>query len=411
MTDKRQIKVAELEDRIYKLFKQAKQKFDSYEAWPLDEGKRILVALDECDHLYEHIHIVMAIGVEYRESGETKKLLSKSLRIEALEIIDGGSLPLKYSVPNIKKLSFSSISYELQINRCCFKSFSIAISSVEELKNANETKFYGEITKINFALTFDSSSFHKLALRLPGYEFKSKGIKYEYKYSAKLVNENNIQELVIHDEYPDVIAWGIQEKIGEGIIKEYKNNTGRDGDEYGRSPIKRAWETIENNKSVLMEFKNLAIKKNDRFQESTINYHIARCDEQFMNLETEPHFFQNKAIMWFGRILSRHGTSWMRPLLCIGAFNLLSGIIIFAVLNFCVCPCDLNRLDILYIFGALNNPLSTPINIVQGIHENFKYETLGGFYIGIAFIVLLSKGFYAMCIYEFVRVARRFTLK
>ena len=412
MTDKKQIPlkritIDKLQIKIKELFDKSRK--DIYPATGQLLKKNITTfKLKRKDHFYKYIKLERLTGMDFSGS---KELCGENLRMERLEIVDDGFLVLQYNMPHINIPDGDTIKNAVTIEKCIFNDVSIKVGSEEKIKNLKQSNIHEEISKVNISMTFDSNRFEKLALILHKYKpkIKSQTFVYEYKYSAKLINENDIQELVIHDEYPDVIAWGIQERIGERIVQDYDDKIGSYRDEYKKSRIRVAWEKIENNKSVLMEFKNLAINKNDRFQESTINYHIARCDEQFMNLETEMHFWQNKAIMWLGRILSRHGTSWIRPLACIFAFNLLASSIIFLIIHY-TGPFSLAQSDLWYIFGQLHNPFSTPLSLVQGIYEKLSYSFLGIPYLWITFFVLLSKAFYAMCIYEFVRVARRFTL-
>ncbi len=325
-------------------------------------------------------------------------------------VSSGGALMLRYNVPVL-----SDIANQIRIKDCRFKNFSIMADSEKDINKSpekiveGEANFSGEINNIYVAIVLDKNTFLRFVIGLS----KSTVSGYEYDYNARLINGNVMQQFIVENECPNISEWGTQERIGENIIKEYKleiQNIGdkKNGEGFSFAHITRS--IIETNKASFMKFKKLAADKGDRFQESTINYHIAKCDEQFMSLETDGRFFQDKIIMAFGRELSNHGTSWAMPLIWISIFNLAVGIIIFAILD-SMPPLLIRDLDFWYIFRELHNPFSTPISIVQGINTKFNYDFLGRSYLWISLFALLSKGFYAMCIYEFIRAARRFTLK
>ncbi|MCH9664962.1 MAG: hypothetical protein K0U41_03850 [Gammaproteobacteria bacterium] len=359
-----------------------------------------------------------------------------------------GNIALQYNMPDE-----NTIGNEITIKSCNITNFTIIAKSPEvnihnsldsEVKNSTDTEEHispdsgaknsaepeehnspgsevkksaemevqktpDEITRLNLLLMFDKNTFTHFAISLS----KSISDGYEYNYSAKLINRNVIRKLVIWNEYPDMRAWGTREKIGESIAKDYKtiNKNASSIKDIGYiSPIRRARGDIETNKAVLTMFRKLADDKGDRFQESTINYHIATCDEQLVRLEKYWGFIQDKLIMKFGRLLSRHGTSWAWPLTWIFVFNFIVATIVFHILNDSICLYFIKDCKFWYIIGEIFNPLSTPTGIAEGIKGD-KYDPFKGSYIVLAISVLLSKAFYAMCIYEFVRAARRFTLK
>lgn len=244
-----------------------------------------------------------------------------------------------------------------------------------------------------------------------------------YEYETKLVNGNKIKLLKISDRYPNVIAWGFHEIIGKGL----------EGLKKLRLPDAR--KHIDNNKASLMKFKKMAEDKGDRVQEAAINSNIAKCDEQLIKLEPMQTFWQEKLIMWFGKISSNHGTSLWRPIVCALAFNLLIGAGIHATIydscsyfinNLCwvantilyvwsyvdsSCNYFIDCSDYFYVVGELFNPVSTPISIVERINPSLDHSDLGNGYTSIVLLAIISKAAYAACIYEFIRSARRFTLK
>ncbi len=211
-----------------------------------------------------------------------------------------------------------------------------------------------------------------------------------------LAGGNKIRGVDVTGLYPHILYWGQRESIGENI--KYNN----------KKQERAARKIIALNKDVFINFRKMIIEKGDKLQENALIYHIAKSDELLLKAETG--FRQEKIIMFLGRVLSRHGTSWSRPLLCIVGGNLLIGAIISCIL-FLLNPGIFNYLDFINTFFALFNPLSTPASIVNGIDDNMMHEALQLSVVSISLFVFAAKGFYAMCIYEFVRAARRFTIK
>ncbi len=306
-------------------------------------------------------------------------------------------ISLQYAVPNVS-IALSHIN----VDDCSFSGFCIKMDSGSEstrnLKTReNESLLHEVAPSMKLLTVFGGNSFRHFMIKLS---------KSEYEYNAIISNGNDIQELTILEEYPNIITWGTKEKIGEGLVKEYSTKKNK----YNIPVIGIARRVIENNKATLMIFKKLTADKGDKFQESTINYHIAKCDEYLVRLDGWKDSVQDKLIMFAGKILSRHGTSWLRPLTWIVSINFIAGIIVFHILNNSVCQHVIEECNFWHIFGETFNPLSTPTGIAEDIKGD-GYDLLEGPYIGLAISVLLSKAFYAMCIYEFVRAARRFTLK
>ncbi len=498
--DKQSISADCLQFKIDTLLKSVGENLKPETDEPIDTRESIYIVLDEDDALYQHMCIKIST---WKDAWNSKLLLNASVCIKGLAINDIESmkdleilkyLDKEYPIQLINELIFEDIEFhyreksdnsemptslmisankcnvvkiincatknhgslrvrynmpaeyatenKLTIKNCNFYHFSIIAMSIEDIssrndiKNQRALKSSNEILYMNLSVVLDGNTFNRATLKLTN----SPSDEYEYEYDAMLINENDIEELIISDEYPAIISWGTHERIGGRIAKNYntmpkrvespQNKAGIIAcvryvwiwtrsynidetikDKAYKSAIKLAWDKINCHKIIFIRFKKLAADKGDKFQESTINYHIAKCDEQFMSLETDRRFVQDKVIMAFGRELSYHGTSWILPLLWISTFNLSTGIIIFAIIDL-TFPLPINNLDLLYIVGELFNPLSTPLSIVEAVkEEEVSYKSLGYTYTVLAISVLLSKAFYAMCIYEFVRAARRFTLK
>lgn len=473
MTNKKTITLSDLKEKLKEIFARSEESLKHYQNVGLAEDEGVFVRLNEDDAFYNHIEMFISkevnyinpqgrlgVGLRIRELAVTYTKTSEKLGIAlANHFIDGLALEdvefnyigaimaskssktpgislwiitskcivvkllrcttnnvdvlvIRYSVPNTE----SSVSH-ITLEDCkFFKDFHITVGSETDVKMSPKIRaeeksgFPGEVIHVPFALVLDKNVFQRFLVKLS----QSTGIEYQYEYNAKLINGNNIQEIDILDKYPNIIKWGTREEIGEKIAKKYKSTPKskyNDNIEVRISALKRAEGKVETNKEFLVRFRKLADEKGDRLQASIINYHIAACDEQLIDLETDRRFSQDKLIMKFGRLLSRHGTSWLRPLAWIIGSNFIAANIIFLILILCVCKYSVNYLDVLYIFKELGSPLSTPLGIVKGIDTSFNYRELGGVYLWIAAAVLLSKAFYAVCIYEFVRAARRFTLK
>lgn len=210
---------------------------------------------------------------------------------------------------------------------------------------------------------------------------------------------NIIGTLAVSQVYPSIIYWGHREVIGENIKHSYNSS------DYQNREFRPV---IASNKDILMEFKQMAIERGDRLQESNINYNIAKCDE--MQFHADSSFSQAKVIMYLGRLLSRHGTSWWLPLMWIVAINLFIAFVIFDVMDF-YYPSKVMASDYLYVFSNLLNPLSSPLDLILNIDRAFTKGIFPEATLYIYIFTAISKGLYAMCIYEFVRAARRFTLK
>ena len=80
-----------------------------------------------------------------------------------------------------------------------------------------------------------------------------------------------------------------------------------------------------------MQFRKQAVDKEDRLQQAIISRHLSKCDEQLISLERWSDFWQEKLTMWAGRLLSSHGSLWLRPLLWVLGLNMCFSLLIHAV--------------------------------------------------------------------------------
>ena len=114
---------------------------------------------------------------------------------------------------------------------------------------------------------------------------------------------------------------------------------------------------------------------------------------------------QDRIVLWFGLIFSNHGISWTRPICWL--LGVHAGITFFIFINSILPFIDVTIPDChkgyLYIFFELFNPLSNLEEII-GDKANFYPSFL-------SFLNVVQKVFYALMVYEIIRVFRRFTVK
>ncbi len=292
------------------------------------------------------------------------------------------------------------------------------------------------------------------------------------KYKVRVVEGNRIESINIRGNYPDIVRWGLTEKIGERIIplykkerkvhqKKYRESLKNANKQYRKdlkqrmkmiieeyksqdpqlkfmkgsydieiaqanliyrrdvisarenaleelknnyNEVKSKYEgMLEDNKSVLKKIRGIAIERGGMLQEKAIGYHIIKSDEFLLRLEKG--LWQDKTTMFFGGLLSRHGTLWFLPLFWIAGSNLFFAAGIYALIHYGSTAI----IDYRDIALALFNPLSEPIDITNKLNEiGVSIPDIVFYLFGTVF--LLAKGFYAICIYEFIRAARRFTV-
>lgn len=229
-------------------------------------------------------------------------------------------------------------------------------------------------------------------------------------YFLNLLSGNKIKFMNVKRSYPNVIEWGLREFIGENIFNDAYDKGKRKSskDKQYRTDYRESRSLMIGNKKVLIKFKAIAIEAGDKLLENTLNYRITKCDE--LLVEDEKGFLQEKIIMKAGKLLSRHGTSWVLPVFWIVKVN-LSVIFIAFVSLWVEYPDAVNLQNIGFMFFQLLNPISSPLDISQEIIDKSEYTGFGISFWIIAVLALLYKVFYAICIYEIVRAARRFTIR
>lgn len=273
----------------------------------------------------------------------------------------------------------------------------------------------------------------------------------------KITGDNNIKLLRFDGPYPYLQALGRSENIG---IAVNEHPDVRDKlSEYGDNELHKKYREyidakLYENKSVLLNLKKAAIANHDRVQEVTLDKHVADCDEQIINADlahiwskdevTMQEYFswQDLVIMKIGKYLSNHGSSWTNPLVCIMFFSFLISYAIGVSPSISAFPltvaisvlsiafsfiigipvtiinlvslivgqsfCSSIEIDRNYplILLDLLNPVSNLSNIFP-LNDCFPWwwELI------IVVIVVLAKFGYAICVYEFIRAARKFTIR
>ena len=244
------------------------------------------------------------------------------------------------------------------------------------------------------------------------------------RFKAKLTGGNCIKNLRFKNKHPDVIEWGLEEKIGERLPPSYSKrlfsrcvkllcskSTKRTRAKHKEYRQKLKTE-INQTKQELMWLRKGAVDKGDRLQESIINCHISKCDEQLILLEGCGMWREN-LVMWAGRYLSDHGKSWTSPLRFLLCTNIVLSFILLSLPGVgCAYGGFLGLLGTwISVTIELFNPLSTTSSFSEFIFDCRASNDSICLHGGVGFVLVVSKAIYAICIYEFVRAARRFTYR
>ena len=239
-------------------------------------------------------------------------------------------------------------------------------------------------------------------------------------HSLNMASGNIIEVIEVEGRKPQVAGFSLQERIGEGILEGYEmpNQKGWDV-EKGAAKTR-----IESNRRAFSLFKKIAVDENQKVLEQVMNYYIAKLDGLLLDIDGWP--WKDRLIFLVGWLFSKHGTSWTRPLVWMLVITILSsymiGLLLYGHIGTDIIQLDVERFNkfitlFLFSLSELVNPLGTPQVILWKPWEIFSVELrtvdtlskLSSVIIGAVFF--LVKAIYAMCVYEFVRAARRFTIK
>ena len=149
-------------------------------------------------------------------------------------------------------------------------------------------------------------------------------------------------------------------------------------------------------KSWLLELKAIAEGKGDYSQRDILNREILKCNSELIRLEPWLASWQDRLTLWFNATFSNYGISWVRPLALLTGVNIL-----YSLLVVYLSSNDLYSWEFLHTFLESFNPLYTP--------ELSDEDKKGGMYALLLGAGLLHKLFFAICVYEIIRAARRFS--
>ena len=145
-------------------------------------------------------------------------------------------------------------------------------------------------------------------------------------HSLDMATENVIDAIQIVGRYPNILGFGVNEYIGDDILRQFAEDakTDREG---ARNNAKLM---VETNRGVLGSFKKIAIDESRKVIEQAMNYHISKLDR--MLLIIDGGFWLDRLLSWAGWELSRHGASWLRPIVwIIGSALFFAAIITWAL--------------------------------------------------------------------------------
>ena len=226
---------------------------------------------------------------------------------------------------------------------------------------------------------------------------------------------NVIDVINMEGKYPEIVSWVVSDNIGAGILEECRKLHQEDS----------AKEKVEVNRALFNFFRKIAIDKHKKILEQVMIYNIAKMDRIQLNIDNWPWW--DRFIYLVGWHLSEHGTSWILPLRWILRTSLWSSYI-FALLLYGQLSVNIEKLSagsissylkiFLFSLSELIDPFGSPRVILWRPEEilskapDLEAVVQSGFSVVIIGVIFfLFKAFYAICIYEFVRAARRFTLK
>ena len=149
-------------------------------------------------------------------------------------------------------------------------------------------------------------------------------------YRLIMASANNIEEIFMAGRYPKIVRWGLNQNIGDAILESYnhpEHNVATAREELGKAIAK---ERIERNRYIFRFLKEVAIKEGNRVPEQVMNYNITKMDGMLLKMDNWS--WQDRLISWAGWELSRHGTSWIRPIAWIlGSVLFFAAIITWAL--------------------------------------------------------------------------------
>ena len=211
---------------------------------------------------------------------------------------------------------------------------------------------------------------------------------------------NNVLTKFLHNT-PEIKYILVNGKLKKINLNEFSESKGRDkyrvywGPYQAILPEALNW---EGHKAWLLELKAIAEKKGDYSQRDILRREIMKCDREL--IRQEPWFisWQDRLTLWFNATFSNYGISWVRPLALLASVNFLYSLLIVHAAHDGCCSADWG---LLHVFLESFNPLYTPELLDKDGKSCVSALLLGA--------GLLHKLFFAICVYEIIRAARRFS--
>lgn len=201
-------------------------------------------------------------------------------------------------------------------------------------------------------------------------------IVFNGKMNIFLYGKNIISQMTREDGL-SLIYWGAYQKL----------------DSDGKYP--------SSHKKILMDLKETATKNKDLQQEVILSREIEKCDHALNRKEPFSSAWQDRITFTLNKEISNYGISYIKPIIIMAYINL-----IFTLFLNCLVPfTDLNLL--FSFFWELFNPIFQPHRFLN----LYLPENLPDILPWISFGTIMQKLIYAICIYEIVKVIRRFRQK
>ena len=153
----------------------------------------------------------------------------------------------------------------------------------------------------------------------------------------------------------------------------------------------------QSHKSYLLELKKQAEERQDNYQVNILKREILVCDHNLIKQEPWLSSWQDRLTFFFNAWFTNYGISWMRPTLLLFSFNALVAVFIIYV----SCN-DIISWKSIHIFAETFNPLSR-LSDLDG------FNPLNGKRALVSILDVTQKIILAICIYEIIRAARRFS--
>lgn len=148
------------------------------------------------------------------------------------------------------------------------------------------------------------------------------------------------------------------------------------------------------NIEFFLHLKDKAIAKQDKSQEAIVSREIIKCEHHIIKREKGIESLQDQIILAFGKYVSDHGSSIVRPVIAAFIINFL---ILLGILLLEITPAK--GLTLFNVFWEMFNPVS---NLSTNLSSKSSWTSL---------LNILQKICLALFTYELIRVGRKFTAR